>query len=265
MSQHATFLLLGLANGAVIRRARARTRRHAPQHEGAQLRGQRHRAPCRHPLLGAAARRVAPPGPGSPALDRHRQARLRARRRVDLAVLRGALRSPAVRRSSSGRCAPRRRRERSRLRSGVSVVIVALISKREGTAPSPVDRIFPIGQFHLGDVRSRRIVSSSRRWSSSRRCHLGALALHAVRARQPRRVVEREGRVRQRDPRRSGCGIQLDVERGGRRHRRHPDRADRPAGAHRVHALHRARARRATLGRLPAARAGGARRPARSA
>ena len=35
---------------------------------------------------------------------------------------------------------------------GVSVVIVALISKREGTAPSPVDRIFPDGQFHLGDV-----------------------------------------------------------------------------------------------------------------
>jgi ABC-type branched-subunit amino acid transport system ATPase component/branched-subunit amino acid ABC-type transport system permease component len=35
---------------------------------------------------------------------------------------------------------------------GVSVVVVGLISKREGTAPAPADRIFPEGAFHLGDV-----------------------------------------------------------------------------------------------------------------
>ena len=69
--------------------------------------------------------------------------------------------------------------------------------------PAPADRIFPEGAFHLGDVT----VSKDRVFVASTIIgiavvDLGDVALHAVRAHQPRRVAEREGRLRQRHPRR---------------------------------------------------------------
>ena len=79
----------------------------------------------------------------------------------------------------------------------------------------------------------------------------GRLPLHPLRTAHPRRSRDRERSPRQRHRARSSRRPELDDQRRGRRDRRHPHRADRPARTRLLHAVHRPGARRRDTRTVP--------------